>query len=327
MDITTGPDNDKTRSWHLGRSLLLLTTLALVAGATLAAGNLLRANETAPANQYSSQQLLDLANSADVSLSPLDDEIDQLHNHEAFEGDAPEEEAFASAPVAAAPSATSLPATTTTSPATAAPTTAPTASAPTIPVPPAPASPSTSPAATSPAAATVPPSSTTTSVPVTAAPVTAAPAPAPLSIEARGQAALSAISYPWQELLPGWTVSFLPERSGLFGLTMVAERKIEVYIRDDQSDALLAHVVAHELGHAVDVTLNDGPDRRLWEETRNLSPAPWWPGNGATDFSTGAGDFAESFAAWQVGDESFRSKLGDPPTATEIQLLAELSAG
>jgi hypothetical protein len=97
-------------------------------------------------------------------------------------------------------------------------------------------------------------------------------------------------------------------------------------VRESQSTELLAHVIAHELGHAVDVTLNDGPDRRRWEDARGLDSAPWWPGNGATDFSTGAGDFAESFAAWQVGDASFRSKLGGSPTTEQIALLAELSA-
>lgn len=146
-------------------------------------------------------------------------------------------------------------------------------------------------------------------------------------VEARGHAALATISYPWQQLLPEWSISFHPEKSGLYGLTMVPERKIEIYVRESQTVDLLAHVIAHELGHAVDVSLNDGPDRRRWEHARGLDSAPWWPGSGATDFSTGAGDFAESFAAWQVGDESFQSKLGDAPTVEQIELLAELSAG
>lgn len=146
------------------------------------------------------------------------------------------------------------------------------------------------------------------------------------SVDARGQAALATISYPWQELLTDWTVVFLPEEPGLYGLTKVPDRRIEIYVRDDQSIGLLAHVVAHEIGHAVDVTFNTGPDRRLWEETRGLT-APWWPDSGATDFRTGAGDFAESFASWQVGDGSFRSELGPPPTAAQIAILAQLAAG
>lgn len=145
--------------------------------------------------------------------------------------------------------------------------------------------------------------------------------------QSRGDAALESISYPWQQLLPGWTIEFLPEKSGLYGLTLVPEKRIEVYVRDSQPEALLAHVIAHELGHAIDVTLNDGPDRRAWEEARGTGSSPWWPGNGTTDFSTGAGDFAESFAAWQVGSGSFRSTLADPPTDAQIELLARLAAG
>lgn len=149
----------------------------------------------------------------------------------------------------------------------------------------------------------------------------------PSDPNSRGEEALATISYPWQQLLPGWTIDFLPEKSGLYGLTLVPEKRIEVYVRDNQTEELLAHVIAHELGHAIDVTLNDGPDRRAWEEARGTGSSPWWPGNGTTDFSTGAGDFAESFAAWQVGSGSFRSTLADPPTQAQIELLAQLAAG
>ncbi len=143
----------------------------------------------------------------------------------------------------------------------------------------------------------------------------------------RGEAALATISYPWQQILPEWTIDFLPEKDGLYGLTLVPDKRIEVYVRNSQTKELLAHVIAHELGHAVDVTLNDGPDRRTWAEVRGTGDNPWWPGNGTTDFSTGAGDFAESFAAWQVGGESFRSTLAGPPTQSQIELLAQLAAG
>ena len=50
------------------------------------------------------------------------------------------------------------------------------------------------------------------------------------------------------------------------------------------------------------------------------------PNNRAADFATGAGDFAESFAAWQVGDASFRSELGLPPSDAELLLLEQLAA-
>ncbi len=172
-----------------------------------------------------------------------------------------------------------------------------------------------------------------TTTPATTAPSTTTPATTATSAlalpgyEQRGANALSLVSYPWQRQLPGWVIEFKPERKGYYGLTMVDENRIEVYVRSDQSDALLAHVVAHEIGHALDVTLNDGDDRRRWQEARGISDAPWWPSPAATDFSTGAGDFAESFAHWQVGGTSFRSNLGPTPNDAQRALLAELGQG
>lgn len=144
-------------------------------------------------------------------------------------------------------------------------------------------------------------------------------------IEQRGAAALAEIAYPWQERLPGWEIQFIAAEEGAYGYTLTRENRIDIYVRADQSHELLAHVVAHEIGHAVDVTLNDGGDRARWQDLRGIHAAPWWPDNRAADFATGAGDFAESFAAWQIGADAFRSELGDPPNLEERTLLAELA--
>jgi hypothetical protein len=164
----------------------------------------------------------------------------------------------------------------------------------------------------------------TTPAPTTTSPATTIPVP---TVEERGAAALARIGYDWQGRLPGWTVVFEPGRADVLGFTHVAERRIEVFVRDDQDDALLAHVVAHELGHAVDVTLNSPEERQEWQAARGIESVPWWPGDGLTDFSTGAGDFAESFAAWQVGTGSFRSRVGDAPNGDQLALMARLSGG
>ena len=145
--------------------------------------------------------------------------------------------------------------------------------------------------------------------------------------EARGNQALGQINYPWAEFLPGWSVSFHDERKGVYGYTLVNERRIEVYVRPDQSEEFLAHVIAHEIGHAVDVTLNSPSERTEWQQARGIQGAPWWPGDGASDFATGAGDFAESFAAWQVGPTSFRSKLAPAPDAAQVGVLEKLAVG
>lgn len=147
----------------------------------------------------------------------------------------------------------------------------------------------------------------------------------PSDYEQRGQAALAQISYPWEECLPDWTISFHPPQTGLYGLTLVRDERIEIYVREDEPQDLLTHVIAHEIGHAVDVTFNDGPDRRVWSEARGTTSAPWWPESGATDFATGAGDFAEAFASWQVGNRHYRSQLAEPPTADQIEILEVLS--
>ena len=178
---------------------------------------------------------------------------------------------------------------------------------------------------------TTPPAATTTAtnpLPTTVAPpqTTAPPAAQPTSVDARGQAALASISYPWEAKLPGWQIRFHSGISGAYGYTLTNESIIDIYVRDGQSDELLAHVVAHEIGHAVDVTLNDSADRDRWQAVRGLD-TQWWPDNRASDFATGAGDFAESFAAWQVGPASFRSQLGGPPSPAQLDVLADLADG
>ncbi|MEZ5341079.1 MAG: hypothetical protein R2706_06420 [Acidimicrobiales bacterium] len=171
--------------------------------------------------------------------------------------------------------------------------------------------------ATTTVASTAPPTTATTAT--TAPPTTAA-----ANYQARGDAALASISYNWQAKLPGWSVTFSPGREG-HRPDLHQRNRIEIFVRDSMSDSLLRHVIAHELGHAVDVTLNSSGDRERWQDARGIGASPWWPGNGISDYSTGAGDFAECFAAWQVGSGNFRSKLGSAPSGDQIALLAELA--
>lgn len=142
--------------------------------------------------------------------------------------------------------------------------------------------------------------------------------------DTRPQQALAMISYPWQARLPGWTVTFAPARDGLRGLTFSGEARIEIYVRPDDSAWDLGRVLAHELGHAVDLTLNDSGARREWADARGISDAtPWWPRSGLADFATGAGDFAECFATWQTGSASL-SQVAGPCSADDLDLLASM---
>lgn len=137
--------------------------------------------------------------------------------------------------------------------------------------------------------------------------------------------ALARIRYDWRTFLPGWQLRFLPGRAGYRGSTFPQRRVIEVYVRDGDDPDGLSHVIAHEIGHAVDVTLLDDGERAAWRAARGITPeAPWFPGaSGAADYSTGAGDFAESFARWQTG-VGWYSRLGPPPTPIQTGLLARL---
>ncbi len=164
---------------------------------------------------------------------------------------------------------------------------------------------------------------TTTTVTTTS---TVLVADAPTTPDDTVAAALAEITYPWELLLPEWQIEFLEARDGVLGYTWSTEQRIEIFVRDGQTVEFLSHVIAHELGHAVDIELNSPDDRREWQASRGISGLAWWAESGRSDFATGAGDWAESFAAWQVGDRHFRSQLGGVPSAEQMILMAELVA-
>ena len=138
--------------------------------------------------------------------------------------------------------------------------------------------------------------------------------------------ALGRIRFDWRRTLPGWQVRFLPGRSGYRGSTFPDSKVIEIYVRDGDRPEGLSHVVAHEMGHAVDVSRLGPVQREAWKAARGIpADVPWFPGeSGATDYATGAGDFAESFARWQSGVDWY-SQLGPPPNPVQTGLLAALS--
>ncbi|MBV8161853.1 MAG: hypothetical protein JO265_13095 [Acidimicrobiia bacterium] len=166
---------------------------------------------------------------------------------------------------------------------------------------------------------------TTTTAPLRAQPSAVPVArslPAPASPQQRGAEALELIHYPWQQL--GYSITFLGPRPGLLGGTIPAQREILAFVRPDESTQLLAHIVAHELGHAIDKTYNNDARRQLWLRLRGVSTSePWFTCYACPDFATGSGDFAETFAYSMVGDFD-HSQLTPFPDAAMLARLSPL---
>jgi hypothetical protein len=158
----------------------------------------------------------------------------------------------------------------------------------------------------------------------------AAPAPAdPLCSgdgweQRRGEAALASLRRPGDA--SAFRISFEPGRSGVIGLAALREGRMQVFVRscDALSPSLLAHVVAHELGHLVDADRMDAELRAQWMALRGIpTGTPWYGCDACSDFATPAGDFAEVYAQWQTGARGNRSQLAPAPSPGE---LAELAA-
>lgn len=141
--------------------------------------------------------------------------------------------------------------------------------------------------------------------------------------EAVGAEAMELISYDIENKLPGWSIDFQPGRAGTLGFAYFDERRIEVYVRDHHTAWDVASTLAHELGHAVDVSILDDAARWAWMDQRGIT-ADWWPAAGVADYSSGAGDFAEAFAVWQVGG-STHSRVAGPVTGGDLERLERLA--
>ncbi len=139
--------------------------------------------------------------------------------------------------------------------------------------------------------------------------------------ESVGAAALSLVSQPVVSLLDDWHFDYAGERDGYRGNTNTVTRTISVYVSAAATPEAVAEVLAHEIGHALDVMYLDDAARQRWLDARGIE-ATWWPSSGPSDFGSGAGDFAEAVAAVLVGSSS-DSDHG-PFSAEELALVAEL---
>ena len=147
---------------------------------------------------------------------------------------------------------------------------------------------------------------------------------APETAVALGLQALALIDYQWSERLPGWDIEFLDSRRGLLGYAFFHEQRIEIYVGADQSAYDIATVIAHEIGHAIDVTMFGDAERSAWLEARGIPDSAWWPNADGSDFASGAGDWAEGFASWLL-DDTNQSALAGALSPSQQDLVAELA--
>ena len=139
-------------------------------------------------------------------------------------------------------------------------------------------------------------------------------------LTSRQQAALALIPFPWQQLK--YDIVFLQPRVGIRAMTFPMGHRIEIYARPQDDIHLLAYDIAHELGHAMDMTYNTNETRRKWMELRGIDPVtPWFGCDKCSDYSTPAGDFAETFALLLFGPKGFKGRIAPPPTPLQIPLL------
>lgn len=141
-----------------------------------------------------------------------------------------------------------------------------------------------------------------------------------------GLAAEALLPFDWQQALPNWQINYRGHNTQFRGLTYPYDKTIEIFVRESDTPERLVSILAHELGHAIDVEYLSANDRDEWLAVRGIQNAPWWSDAYSSDFQSGAGDFAEAFAVWAINDES-SSEIAGQPTSAQLQHLSNLLGG
>jgi hypothetical protein len=133
------------------------------------------------------------------------------------------------------------------------------------------------------------------------------------------------LSFPWRTLHYRY-VAMPPRADGILALTWTgAIRRTEVYVEPcgEESDALLRHVIAHEVGHAIDGAWGSTPERERWLKARHLaSSTTWYACDACPVWDSGEGDFVEVFSLWQTGQ--FHPGIARQPSRSQLRRLVRL---
>ena len=129
-------------------------------------------------------------------------------------------------------------------------------------------------------------------------------------LDRMGAAALALVRYDPSEV--GYTISFEPGRDDVRAQSDRSSKAIGVFLRRGDLPHVVAHDIAHELGHAYDQQHLDARARGAYLSRRGVPSAAWLP-DGPSDYGVGAGDFAEVFALCHAASPDFRSTLAPRP--------------
>lgn len=136
-----------------------------------------------------------------------------------------------------------------------------------------------------------------------------------------GAAAEATIDFDFRSVLSDWQIGYAEDHPDFLGITRSEDKSIVVHVEPDASVDVVAAVLMHEVGHAIDLERLTDEKRSQWIQLRQM-PSTWWPGNGLSDFAVGAGDFAEAVSAVTTGSPS--SSVYGEFTETQLAFVAEI---
>jgi hypothetical protein len=111
----------------------------------------------------------------------------------------------------------------------------------------------------------------------------------------------------------GWRLRVAGPLAGVRGQADWAARTITLYVSPYAAAHEVAHDLGHEIGHAFDAERLSGAERAAYLRGRGVPAAAWWPRGQASDYRSGAGDFAEVFALCHAVSPVYRSHLAARP--------------